>query len=69
MQTSSENQKPVFDLLYKYWVEQESFYNIEQKISSMDPRDLGFFYKGIAAREIAREITNTDPTLFNGTLA
>lgn len=69
MEITSETQKPVFDLLFKYWVDQESYFNIEQEISYMDPRDLGYFDKSIEAKDIAREITNTDPALFENSLA
>lgn len=66
---SSKNRKAVFDLMYRYWVDQESFSNVEQEISYMDPRDLGFNDQSINAREITQEITNTDPALFEGDLA
>lgn len=69
MDISNKNQNAVFNLMYRYWVDQESFYNVEQEISYMDPRDLGFYGQSIDAREITREITNTDPALFEGDLA
>lgn len=69
MDISSKNQNAVFNLMYRYWVDQESLYNVEQEISYMDPRDLGFYDQSIEAREITREITNADPALFEGDLA
>lgn len=69
MDISIKNQNAVFNLMYRYWVDQESFYNVEQEISYMDPRDLGFYDQSIDAQEITQEITNTDPAIFEGDLA
>ena len=69
MNITATNERSIFELLYKYWVDQESFENIEQEISFLDPRHLGFYETNIKAVDIARDIVHTDPVLFQDNLA
>ena len=69
MNITATNERSIFELLYKYWVDQESFENIEQEISFIDPRHLGFYENNIEAVDIARDVVDTDPVLFQDDLA
>lgn len=69
MNITDDNQQAIFELLYKYWVDQESYPNLEQEISYIDPQDIGYYDNSIEAIDIADEITNTDPVLFEDDLA
>ncbi|MBC2722777.1 hypothetical protein [Desulfosporosinus sp.] len=69
MNITRGNERAIFELLYKYWVDQESYENLEQEISFLDPQHLGFKKNTIEARDIAREIIETDPVLFQNDLA
>lgn len=68
MNITATNERAIFDLLFTYWVDQESYSNLEQEISYIDPRHLGF-YNNIEAIDIAQEVASTDPVLFQGDLA
>ncbi|MGC7871361.1 hypothetical protein ACPUYX_07490 [Desulfosporosinus sp. SYSU MS00001] len=69
MNITAENQRAVFELLYKYWVDQESYSNLEQEISYFDPRHLGYYDNNAEAIDIAKDIAQTDPVLFQDNLA
>lgn len=69
MNITADNERAIFELLYKYWVDQESYSNLEQEISFIDPQHLGFNKDDIRAIDIAREIADTDPVLFQDALA
>lgn len=69
MKITADNERAIFELLYKYWVDQESYANLEQEISFIDPRHLGFNKNNIEAIDIAREVADTDPVLFQNNLA
>ena len=69
MNITRGNERAIFEFFYKYWVDQESYENLEQEISFLDPQHLGFKTNTIEARDIAREIIETDPVLFQEDLA
>lgn len=69
MNITEDNKRDIFELLYKYWVDQESYSNLEQEISFIDPRHLGFYENIIEAIDIAKEVALTDPVLFQNDLA
>lgn len=69
MNITADNERAIFELLYKYWVDQESYSNLEQEISFLDPQHLGFYKNNIEAIDIAREVADTDPVLFQDDLA
>ncbi len=69
MNITPENERPIFELLYKYWVDQESYENLEQEVSFLDPQHLGFYEHTIEAKDIAAQVIETDPVLFQDDLA
>ena len=69
MKITADNERAVFELLYKYWVDQESFENLKQEISFIDPQHLGIYGNNIEAEDIARQVADTDPVLFQDDLA
>lgn len=69
MNITADNERAIFELLYSYWVDQESYENLEQEISFIDPRHLGFYENDIEATDIAKEVAATDPVLFQDNLA
>ncbi len=69
MNITDDNAPAIFELLYKYWVDQESYSYLEQEISYVDPRHLGFYNNNIEAIDIAKEVASTDPVLFQDDLA
>ncbi len=69
MNITADNERAVFELLYKYWVDQESYENLKQEISFIDPQHLGFHENNIESIDIARQVADTDPVLFQNDLA
>lgn len=69
MNITPDNKRAIFELLYKYWVDQESYSNLEQEISFMNPQLLGYYEYNIEANDIAKEVALTDPVLFKNELA
>ncbi|GAB6152234.1 hypothetical protein JCM17380_09840 [Desulfosporosinus burensis] len=62
MKITADNERAVFELLYKYWVDQESFENLKQEISFLDPQQLGINENNIEANDIARQVA--EPLLY-----